>query len=49
VTDRKALYLNLRKKREIPLTRIGQSITIQALEKQAVELAQLLDVPLIGL
>ena len=48
-TNRRALYLKVRGNREIPLTRIGQPITIQELETQAAELAKLLQVSIEGL
>lgn len=48
-TNRRALYLKLRGNREIPLTRVGQPITIQELETQAAELAKLLQVSIEGL
>jgi hypothetical protein len=35
--------------REIPLTRAGQPVSIQEIEKQAVELAKLLQVSLEGI
>lgn len=45
----RTIYLKLKGKREIPLTGIGQPLTIQEIEKQASELANFLQVSLEGL
>jgi hypothetical protein len=45
----RTIYLKLKGKREIPLTGIGQPMTIREIEKQASELANFLQVSLEGL
>lgn len=47
--SQRTIYLKLKGKREIPLTGIGQPLTIQEIEKQASELANFLQVSLEGL
>jgi len=49
VNPRRILYLRLKGRRELPLTRIGQPLTLAELEKQGAELAGFLQVPLEGL
>lgn len=44
----RTIYLKLKGKREIPLTGVGQPLTIQEIEKQASELANFLQVSLEG-
>jgi len=44
----RTIYLKLKGKREIPLTGIGQPMTIREIEKQASELANFLQVSLEG-
>ncbi|MBF2098710.1 MAG: photosystem I assembly protein Ycf4 [Gloeomargaritaceae cyanobacterium C42_A2020_066] len=46
---RRVLYLRLKGKKEIPLTRVGQPISLAALEDQAAGLARFLNVPVEGL
>jgi hypothetical protein len=46
---RRALYLRLKDRREIPLTRVGQPMPLSELENQGAELAKFLQVPLEGL
>ncbi|MCG5057747.1 MAG: photosystem I assembly protein Ycf4 [Limnoraphis sp. WC205] len=46
---RRALYLKLKDRREIPLTRVGQPMPLSELENQGAELAKFLQVPLEGL
>nr|ALO21037.1 hypothetical chloroplast RF4 [Lobochlamys segnis] len=45
----RTIYMRLKGKREIPLTGIGQPLTLKEIEKQASELANFLQVPLEGL
>lgn len=47
--SQRTIYLRLKGKREIPLTGIGDPLTIQEIEKQASELANFLQVSLEGL
>lgn len=47
--SQRTIYLKLKGKKEIPLTGIGQPLTIQEIEKQASELANFLQVSLEGL
>jgi Ycf4 len=49
LNPKRIIYLRLRGNREIPLTRAGQPISIQEIEKQAAELAKLLQVSLEGM
>jgi hypothetical protein len=46
--SQRTIYMKLKGQREIPLTGIGQPLTIQELEKQASELANFLQVSLEG-
>ena len=41
------IYLQVRGKKEIPLTRIGQPLTLEEIESQAAELAKFLQVSLL--
>ena len=45
----RTLFLKLKSKREIPLTGIGEPLTLKEIEKQASELANFLQVSLEGL
>lgn len=49
INPRRALYLKLKDRREIPLTRVGQPLSLSEVENQAAELAKFLQVPLEGL
>ncbi|MGL5080205.1 MAG: photosystem I assembly protein Ycf4 [Microcoleaceae cyanobacterium] len=49
LSPRRALYLKLKDRREIPLTRVGQPMALSELEDQGAELAKFLKVPLEGL
>ena len=49
LNPKRVIYLRLIGNREIPLTRAGQPVSIQEIEKQAVELAKLLQVSLEGM
>ncbi|AFZ02197.1 photosystem I assembly protein Ycf4 [Calothrix sp. PCC 6303] len=49
ISPKRALYLRAKGRRDIPLTRVGQPISIQDLEIQGAELARFLSVPLEGL
>ncbi|MGF1494899.1 MAG: photosystem I assembly protein Ycf4 [Microcoleaceae cyanobacterium] len=46
---RRALYLKLKDRRQVPLTRVGQPMSLSDLEDQGAELAKFLQVPLEGL
>ncbi|MGB7444036.1 MAG: photosystem I assembly protein Ycf4 [Coleofasciculaceae cyanobacterium] len=45
----RALYLRVKDRREVPLTRVGQPLSLSELENQGAELARFLEVPLEGL
>lgn len=49
LNPRRTLYLRVKDRREIPLTRVGQPISLSKLENQGAELARFLAVPLEGL
>jgi len=49
LNPRRALYLRAKGRRDIPLTRIGQPLSLKELEIQGAELARFLGVPLEGL
>lgn len=49
VNPKRALYLKVKQRRDIPLTRAGQPISLSQLENQGAELARFLGVPLEGL
>jgi hypothetical protein len=49
LSPKRALYLRVKQRRDIPLTRVGQPISLSALENQGAELARFLGVPLEGL
>ncbi len=49
LNPRRALYLRIKGKGDIPLTRVGQPIPLSELENQGAELARFLQVPLEGL
>jgi len=49
VNPKRALYLRIKGKGDIPLTRVGQPLPLSALENQGAELARFLGVPLEGL
>ncbi len=46
---KRALYLRIRKQRDIPLTRVGAPLSLAELEDQGAQLASFLQVPLEGL
>lgn len=46
INPRRAIYMRLKGQKEIPLTRIGEPITLEELETQASELAKFLKVAL---
>ena len=46
LNEQKNLYLKIRDKREIPLSRLGQPLTYSKIEEQAAELAKFLNVSL---
>ena len=49
LSPKRALYLRSRKRRDVPLTRVGEPIALATLENQGAELARFLEVPLEGL
>jgi hypothetical protein len=49
INPKRALYLNLRERGDLPLTRVGQPIALAELENQGAELARFMGVPLEGL
>ncbi len=49
INPRRSLSVKVKGLRDIPLTRVGQPITLSELENQAAELARFLSVPLEGL
>jgi hypothetical protein len=49
LNPRRALYLKIKGKGELPLTRVGQPLSLSLLENQGAELARFLGVPLEGL
>jgi hypothetical protein len=49
LNPKRALYLRAKDRRDIPLTRVGQPLSLSELENQGAELARFLAVPLEGL
>ncbi|MGF1538511.1 MAG: photosystem I assembly protein Ycf4 [Elainellaceae cyanobacterium] len=49
LNPKRALYLKIKGKRDIPLTRVGQPLALSELEDRGAELARFLSVPLEGL
>jgi Ycf4 len=49
LSPKRALYLRSKKRRDLPLTRVGEPIALSTLENQGAELARFLEVPLEGL
>ncbi len=49
LNPRRALYLRIKGRRDIPLTRVGQPLSLTELETKGAELARFLRVPLEGL
>ena len=49
LNPRRALYLRLKGRNDIPLTRVGEPLPLSELENQGAELARFLGVPLEGL
>lgn len=49
LNPRRALYLRAKGRRNVPLTRIGQPLSLQSLETEGAQLARFLGVPLEGL
>nr|UXE31157.1 photosystem I assembly protein Ycf4 [Ostreobium quekettii]UXE31234.1 photosystem I assembly protein Ycf4 [Ostreobium quekettii] len=47
LNPRRMIYLQVRGKKEIPLTRVGQPLTLEEIELQAAELAKFLQVSLL--
>jgi hypothetical protein len=49
ISPKRALYLRIKGKGDLPLTRVGQPLSLTELENQGAELARFLGVPLEGL
>ncbi len=49
INPRRALYLKIRGRGQVPLTRVGQPLALSEIEDQGAELARFLSVPLEGL
>lgn len=49
LNPRRALYLNVKGRNPIPLTRVGQPMSLSEIENEAAELARFMGVPLEGL
>ena len=49
LNPKRAIYVQIRKKGDIPLTRVGQPEALSAIEDRAAEIASFLSVPLEGL
>lgn len=49
LNPKRTLYLRVKDRRDVPLTRVGQPIALSDLENQGAELARFLGVPLEGL
>ena len=49
LNPKRSLYLRIKKRRDLPLTRAGEPISLSELENQGAELARFLAVPLEGL
>lgn len=49
LNPKRVLYLRANKRRDIPLTRVGEPLAISELENQGAELARFLEIPLEGL
>jgi hypothetical protein len=49
LSPKRVLYLRSQKRRDLPLTRVGEPIALSTLENQGAELARFLEVPLEGL
>jgi hypothetical protein len=49
INPRRTLYVRIKNRREIPLTRVGEPMALAELETQGAELAKFLGVPLEGL
>lgn len=49
LSPKRAIYLRVKNRRDIPLTKVGQPISLAVLENEAANLARFLEVPLEGL
>ncbi|MEO1560375.1 MAG: photosystem I assembly protein Ycf4 [Cyanobacteria bacterium J06632_19] len=49
LNPRRSLYLRVKGRRDIPLTRVGQPLSLEELETKGAQLAKFLEVPLEGL
>jgi len=49
LNPRRVLYLRVKDRRDVPMTRVGQPLSLSELENQGAELARFLGVPLEGL
>ena len=46
ITSQRAIYMQIKGKRDVPLTRFGQPLTLEEIEAEAAELARFLQIPL---
>ena len=46
INPKRALYLKIRGQKEIPLTQVGQPLTLEEMEQKAANLASFLQVPI---
>jgi hypothetical protein len=49
INPKRELFLRVKQRRDIPLTRVGEPLSLSELENQGAELARFLEVPLEGL
>jgi hypothetical protein len=49
LSPKRVLYLKAKQRRDLPLTRVGEPISLSQIENQGAELARFLEVPLEGL
>ena len=49
INPQRAIYLRVKNRRDIPLTRVGQPVSLRDLETSAAQLAKFLELPLEGL
>jgi Ycf4 len=49
LSPKRSIYLRIKQRRDVPLTRVGEPLPLSELENQAAQLARFLEVPLEGL
>jgi len=49
LNPKRELFLRIKQRRDIPLTRVGDPMSLSELENQGAELARFLEIPLEGL